>query len=312
VGLSWGAWAQLGVSGWSETHHEWGIDVEPLIFLTAWLGDADPRLRDEATDWCIRNVRLVSRVRLKNLLRVLPADIAASYGEFAGTVSAHLASKWPDATAPRPYTPTGRSTAPLLGQSSAAWLRLRALFGVGARSEIMRVLLSSTERTMSVAAIATATAFTKRNVADECEALASAGVLALRQVGNRFYYALARPQALEEFVGDLPAIRPSWPALVRVVHGLVLLEDRADRGPTRTLAVDVQKTLQLIGDDIQDLHLELPATGTALDEAWEPLRQRASQWLTAWSTGQWPTPSRMPSWGQRHGGSDPHPRPVMP
>jgi len=31
----------------------WAIDPEPLIVFTA-IADLDPRLRDEALDWCIR------------------------------------------------------------------------------------------------------------------------------------------------------------------------------------------------------------------------------------------------------------------
>ena len=56
VDLCWGAWSELGVSGWSRTHMTWAIDPEPLIVFTA-IADLDPRLRDEALDWCIRNSR---------------------------------------------------------------------------------------------------------------------------------------------------------------------------------------------------------------------------------------------------------------
>ena len=58
--LCWGAWSELGVSGWGRTHREWAIDPEPLILLTASLDKHDPRLRDEATDWCIQNWRFVA------------------------------------------------------------------------------------------------------------------------------------------------------------------------------------------------------------------------------------------------------------
>jgi hypothetical protein len=48
----------LTAARWTRTHTDWAIDLEPLIMFTAALGDEDPRLRDEATDWCIRNGRL--------------------------------------------------------------------------------------------------------------------------------------------------------------------------------------------------------------------------------------------------------------
>src|SRR5262245_61784017 len=64
IDLAWSLWAELGVSGWTRHHADWNVDVEALIILTAALEDADPRLRDESTDWCIRYARFVSSARL--------------------------------------------------------------------------------------------------------------------------------------------------------------------------------------------------------------------------------------------------------
>lgn len=289
--LAWGAWTELGVSGWTRTHTDWAIDLEPLILFTASLGDEDPRLRDEATDWCIRNSRYVSRVRLKNLLRAEPTATQQAFGELAATVSAHLGTAWPGAAKPRPYTPTGRSAPPALERPSAAWLRLRAMFGVGARSEILRVLLSTGEGPLSLAAIAEATDFTKRNVADECEGLANAGVLAVRAHGNRFYYGLAKPAALEAFVGTLPSLRPTWRALLNVTHQLVTLERRAEDGSAKTLPIEVSKTLLLLNDDLRQLGLDPPAPGTPTDDLWKSTKTLGATWLGAWSRGRWPTPA---------------------
>lgn len=172
------------MSGWSSTHGDWAIDPEPLILFTAWLGDADPRLRDEATDWCIRNWRQISKARLKNLLRNQPADVRRSAGEFAATVNEHACISWPESTAPRRFAATDRSTRPALDRPAMAWLRLRAMFGVGARAEILRCFLSHDGGWMSVAGLSMATAFTKRNVAEECDALERAGVLSVRARGE--------------------------------------------------------------------------------------------------------------------------------
>lgn len=89
-----------------------------------------------------------------------------------------------------------RSTLPPLDRPSLVWLRLRAMFGLGARTEILPYLLSRTGGAVSVAQLADATGYTKRNVAEACETLERAGVLAVRSVANRFYYYLARRAAL--------------------------------------------------------------------------------------------------------------------
>src|SRR6266487_1665521 len=176
LALVWGAWVELGVSGWQRTHADWAIDPEPLIIATARLGDADPRLRDEALDWCIHNWRYVSRVRLKNLLRAESDEVRDAWGPFAATVSHHAGIQWPGATDAFRYTMTGRSLFESMEQPSRAWVRLRGMFGLGARTEIIRYFLSR-KRRATVATIAASVGYAKRNVAEECDALAKAGVL---------------------------------------------------------------------------------------------------------------------------------------
>ena len=73
--LGWALWSQLGVSGWPNQHSRWCVDPEALIVLTAWLGDFDARLRDEATDWCIEFADLTSATRLTNILASSPGYI---------------------------------------------------------------------------------------------------------------------------------------------------------------------------------------------------------------------------------------------
>lgn len=292
LALAWGAWTELGVSGWTSTHADWAIDPEPLILFTAWLRDADPRLRDEATDWCLQNWRYVSKARLKNLLRVQPHDVAAAFGEFAATVGAHAGISLPGATHPRPYVPTGRSTLPHLDRPSLVWLRLRAMFGVSARAEILRCFLAQGARAMSVAALATATGYTKRNVAEECETLQRAGVLSVRAQGNRFYYSLARRAELKTFLGDMTAVLPDWTAILNVARELVSLERRSgDAGPT-TLPVHARKTLRMIRDDLDELDIIAPSENIEAVDLWPALRRLGHVNLGAWSIGHWPSEDR--------------------
>lgn len=289
VALASGAWTELGVSGWTSTHSDWAVDPEPLILFTAWLGDADPRLRDEATDWCVRNGRHLSKARLKNLLRQQPGEVRDTFGEFSATVGAHAGVSWPAATDPRRFTVTGRSTFPSLDRPSMAWLRLRAMFGVGARAEILRWFLVSKGASHSVAALAAKTGYTKRNVAEECDSLERAGVLSVRTRGNRFYYSAARPKALNDFVGDVGAIRPNWVAMFNVARELVSVERRVDDAGLRTLPVHVRNSIRTIEDDLDDLGIgALPGNVEAVD-LWPALRHLGMANLGAWSVGQWPS-----------------------
>lgn len=288
LALASGAWTELGVSGWTASHGDWAIDPEPLILFTAWLGDADPRLRDEATDWCVQNWRYVSKARLKNLLREQADDVQEPFGEFAATVGTHAGISWPGATEPRRYALTGRSTLPPLDRPSLAWLRLRAIFGVGARAEILRCSLSQGGGLMSVARIAHITGYTKRNVADECDTLERAGVLSVRPSGNRFYYSLARRAELEAFVGNLPSVRHDWTAMLNIARELVAIERRADTETLTTLPVHVRRSLRLIEDNLDELDIERPSEDVQGTDLWPAVRKLGVTHLGAWSIGRWP------------------------
>lgn len=285
LALTWGAWTQLGVSGLTTAHSDWAIDPEPLVLFTAWLGDSDPRLRDEATDWCVRNWRYLSRTRLKNLLRDQPDDVRVAFGEFAATVGKHAGVVWPSATEARNFKVTGRSVLAPLEQPSMAWIRLRAMFGVSARSEIIRCLLSQ-DGAASVARLAAVTGYTKRNIADECETLQLASVLSVRSTGNRFYYSLANRLTLEEFVGQLPHNCPEWTSIFRIARELIALEESAKDLSLRTLPVRVKRTLRLIEDDLAKLDIERSFDNIKGDNLWPVVRKLGMETFGAWSIGQ--------------------------
>jgi DNA-binding transcriptional ArsR family regulator len=292
LALTSGAWAELGVPGRTRSHGDWGIDLEPLILFTAWIGGRDAQLYDDATDWCIRNVRFVSKTRLKNLLGLQPHDVQATFGVFAATVEAHSGVVWPAATQPGQFRPHGVSPAaaqPAMSRASLSWLRMRAMFGIGARAEILRCLLSC-EAAMSVVRLATATGYTKRNIADECDTLQRAGVLSVRRRGNRFYYSLARRAELVSFVGDLPAVRPDWTAIFNVARGLVTLEHGAEVLTERTLAIQARRTLRLLQGDLDELGITRPSDDVESSELWAALHRLGSGCLEAWSDARWPGP----------------------
>jgi hypothetical protein len=287
LAMAWGVWAELGVSGWTRTHGNWAVDPEPLILFTAWLGDEDPRLRDETSDWCIQNWRLVSKTRLKNLLRRQPEIVQQRFGEYAATVATHAGITWPGMTKPRTYAVTGRSILPPLERPSLAWLRVRVIFGLGARAEILRVLLSREDSALSVARLADLTGYTKRNVAEECEMLRRGSVLSVRPTGNRFYYQLARRSELATFVGALPKVRPESTAVFNVTRELLTLEQQIETGSPRTVPVKARETLRRIEPDLRELDIEPPSEDLRGDQLWPAVRTLASDYLGSWATGSW-------------------------
>src|SRR5258708_844310 len=142
LNLLWSLWSELGVSSWTRRHAQWAVDPEPLILFTAASTELDPRLRDESTDWCVHYGRYVSVTRLRNLLRVEPDERQSSFETFAATVNAHSDLRWPSRQEARDYRRTGRSTVSSFAPPALIALRLRALFGVGARADILRVFVA--------------------------------------------------------------------------------------------------------------------------------------------------------------------------
>lgn len=287
IALAWGGWVELGVSGWTATHRDWAIDPEPLIVFTAFLEDEDPRLRDEATDWCIRNWRYVSKTRLRNLVRDQPHIVRDTFGVLAATIGEHAGVTWPYASEPRRFVVTGRSATPKLDQPSMVWLRLRAMFGLGARTEILRHFLAQEDGRTSVATISAATNYTKRNVAEECETLEQAGVLSVRPVGNRFYYSLAKRSELETFVGSMPANRPHWTAMLNLARQLVDLESQAASSTTRTLAVKARKAIDEMEADLDELEIDPPSSDIRGEDLWPAIQGLGAETLGRWSLGRW-------------------------
>lgn len=263
------------------------MDPEPLIIHTAGLGDEDPRLRDEVTDWCIKCWGYVSGVRLRNMLRDQSEDLQEKFGEFSATVNAHAYVKWPGATQARPYRPTGRSNLPSLEDAAMVALRLRAIFGVGARTEILRHLLRD-RGSHSVATLSGGTGYAKRNVAEECESLERSGVLAVTTVANRFYYSLDRRAELIDFVGDQPEVWPSWEDLLTVADAFVELEDKATVTPAHVMAVEATKALEGIMGDLIALGVDGPGRPAQILALWPSTESWARGLMASWAAGRWP------------------------
>jgi len=288
IQFCWSVWAELGVSGWGRAHQGWAIDVEPLTIFTASIGERDPRLRHEATDWCVRNWRLVSRVRLRNILRDQTDETLESWGSFAATVNARAGIDWPGAMSSRDSQVTGKSVLRPLTEPSMTYLRIRSIFGLGARSEILRYLLYNIDfDRISAQMLADGTNYGKRNVSEAAESLAQAGVLRQRVYSNRHVYSLADERTLKRFIGPQPSCAPEWNDLLLVVSTLLEIADRFKESSTDVLLVETRRALRRIEPalDANGLPGPEPRSGIEAVAEWQ---RWAGQLVTAFAAGEWP------------------------
>ena len=220
VELARSLWAEMGVGGANRKHIWQAIDVEPLIVYTSSLGDLDSRLRAATIDWCIANADLISGLRLRNLIREASPSTRASFGDYAATVKAHARVPWPGEGTPEPVLPATLKEPPDLRRPALLQLRLRALVGVSARAEILRLLLADPGQAKAASALSELAAYGKGSVAQALDLLTLAGFVHMQPDGNRLLYRLIRPAEVAGALQRLPAAFPDWWPIFRIAEAL--------------------------------------------------------------------------------------------
>lgn len=246
VEFAWREWAQLGVSAAAPREDRWAQDPEALLVFTLHVARREPRLFDEALDWLRLNGDLVSGRRLTRLsehdedrpLIGAAVEWAADHGSplriaLRPAQAGEPTTVFPDLRTPTradetfrrhgflkaPTSPTLKSARPDSARPINLAFRLRQLFGVGARAEIVRFLLTSDVPAATTQEIADAAASVKRNVNEALGDLVASGQLGRHTTGNVARYALDRPR-WADFLGleehEIPTYR-DWPRILRAL-----------------------------------------------------------------------------------------------
>ncbi len=256
--LAWAQWTALGVNGLEPARGS-ALDLEALMLLTAELADEDRRLFGEAVDWCSKHHRYVSKPRLKQLLSKSATTTVEPFAEFASALETHSGGSWPHAKrgSPRQLRLSGKSRAPDLEQPSLLNLRLRSLFGVGARADVITALLGWPSPAFTASELVFV-GYTKRNLADTLESLRAAGLLSSKRAGNRVLFSWRRFRELSELIAPLPSSVPRWPTIVRVLLSFHALLAATEGKSERLVLVAAAKALREIAPDLDVLGLTSP------------------------------------------------------
>jgi hypothetical protein len=118
-------------------------------------------------------------------------------------------------------------------------LRLRALFGVAARAEILRLMIADPARPQSVAELSDASAYGKDNVAETLYLMARAGVVEADAEANRRRFRLINPNQFAGFIGPVPSVREDWVAAFTIMLSLL---DFAQSAPSALMSRAVEIT----------------------------------------------------------------------
>jgi len=275
--LAWRHWTELGVSGWrlgdrqGASELDVAIDPEPLIFLTAAVADIDPRLRDEAIDWCVTFGRYISKVRIKRLLRLGIVDPAA-YSSFARTVnrSAHLA--WPtDGGVLWRFKPSGRSTLNVRGRRSTIRLRARLVFGVSARAEILVALGDEARWAFTATELAERVRYGRRIVVEALEALTAVGLVRGVDAPGARRFFLADPLAVHGILGPPPAVTIDWALAFDACWRCFATLRRFASASETVRAIEAVKTAEAVEAELMRMRLSVPGSTPRGQKAWERL-----------------------------------------
>lgn len=256
--LLWSLWEELGVPGTVVRRHgNVFIDPEPLVLFTALHGRLDPRLRDESIDWVISHGEYLSKARIKNLLKSWTAEDDTYFARYAATVNEYSELGWPDDGATAfSFRPRGRAVMKELAQSPLLSLRIRAMFGVSARAELVRVFVSNPDAAFTATELAEETAYVRRQVVRALESLQLAGLIRSLRAGANTRYALAREADLAALIGPRPARSPRWQAVLLVLKEILDLLDRADSQGELEASLSVSRFFEAHRDELDRAEIE--------------------------------------------------------
>lgn len=155
------------------------VDPEALILLSLAVRDRERRLNDLLAGWATTASSLLSIQRLRTLARDYPEAVGQQVPDFARYAADAGDRRWrshaadPGATA-RP-SPRTKDVGPLrLSEAPMLMLRVRAGIGVGAKADLLTVLLGLQGAAVDLKRIALATAYSDRAMRTAAEEMALA------------------------------------------------------------------------------------------------------------------------------------------
>jgi len=291
--LLWRQWIAMGVAGHGAAWQGAPIDPEALLLSTCTMARYDARLFDAMLEWMAVNGRYINVQRLTRMLSNEAFCGARVFGAIAAVTRDSVSSaKWAcssdapcDHEAPVPLfrLSDGRAM-PLVGEAdnlfreygflrdryalrqvvgvfrpepvSNLHLKLRALFGVNARSEIIAFLLVNGRG--SPRSMARDTYYTAVTVTKALSEMRDSGYVISRMEGRRRYHKFVPDTWRELLLGGRRPIWIAWPRLLRAIEEIwnFLGDDDLDEKSPLAQASALRRLL--LGSTVEKLDTSLP------------------------------------------------------
>lgn len=252
----WRQWSALGVAGYARSEDPWLIDPEALLLFSTHIARHDSRLFDEILDWLHVNGSWISLGRLGSLHKDEQLGDAAVLAAIADLLSRDSTNqKWkllirrfekeestandlvrrlfpsiPVLKEPDPVFLShglergkvdlrNMSQSPRPDQPATFLFKLRALFGVQARAEVMAWMLAHEQG--HPAEIARQTGYYRRSIQNVLNDLTASGHIGSTRVGREKTFFILRPDEWR-FLLTWPNAEtfPRWVSWAPLFHAL--------------------------------------------------------------------------------------------
>lgn len=236
--LLWRQWHELGAPAARQESaaSQSIIDPEALVLCSLAMVEREPRLADALVSWCATNSAHLSVQRLNNLARDYPAGVPAQLPGLAHVmVKEGQDFRWRSLAGPG-IPPTDlmqrapkQSTVVPLDRPSAFLLRMRALFGLGLRADIVAFLLrkGDPQDYSGAGEIARALGYNRTAVKRTLDVLGTAGALSVTE-GADPGYAIGWSRTYNLLSQEIDRL-PQWKyAHQTFLWATALLEGRAE------------------------------------------------------------------------------------
>jgi len=291
----WRQWGSIGVAGNSRGHDAWMIDPEALLLATTTFGRFEPRLFDEVLDWLNTNSQAINLQRLQNLGETF-GQRSVLCGMAAHLVRRTINSKWRTLlrdveTAPVIATEVLFPDVPVVGEVDSlfaqhGWRRgpvklrqlsqgpnpdqvtnllfkLRSLFGVQARAEVMAFLL--THESGHPAEMAERLAYFPRSIQTTLNDMERSGHVLSGRSGREKRFWLRRDEWSFLITWQIPERQfPTWidwaprfiamEAIWKFLH-----RNELESAPAGVQAIELRAALEKLSPEFLRENVQMPA-----------------------------------------------------
>ena len=235
--------------------------------LTTLLGKHDPRLLEEALDWCSRYHAFVSVSRLRTLVEELGQKVHVPFSLFAETLNSLSQAKWPTFAKVTPLkTNLKRKSQPPNCQIPAlVSLRLRALFGVGARADLATFFLTQQSGPFTAADMIEI-GYNKRTLAVTLDFFFQAGLLTCSMIRNQKQYEFAKKEQLASLAGELPRLVPNWRSLIAIFFTVRDILAKHESSSLSSVVVALRNAFISLEEPLKKLNIMPPPLSSNLKD----------------------------------------------